>query len=156
MPREPLTKSQSPRPSLLAQALGQIAVIGADGHLVRFHAGAQRAVTHCAGLVAEQVKSIDPRLRGDPAQLAMLFGALLAELEHVAQHGDFFAPAADQRQGLQRRLHGTGVGVVAIVDDADAAPAFPLHTHGKGLGLSQTAAHRRQTDSSAKRQRRGA
>ena len=50
-------------------------------------------------------------------------GALRAELQHVAEHGDAAAARADRRLAEQRdrRAHRGRVGVVAFVDQQRAA-----------------------------------
>ncbi len=52
---------------------------------------------------------------------AMQRDGLSPELQHVAEHGDAAADVADPRRAkqIERRLHGSGIGVVAFIDQRD-------------------------------------
>ena len=54
----------------------------------------------------------------EPTDPVVLLAGVLAELGHLAEHGDGAMPRVRHlREGLQRRRHRVGTGVVGVVDD---------------------------------------
>jgi hypothetical protein len=56
----------------------------------------------------------------DSPNVPVHLAGLVAEFEHVSQHGNPFACRTPLGQQLECRFHRRRVGVVAIVDDMDA------------------------------------
>jgi hypothetical protein len=86
----------------------------------------------------QKIQTIDLR-SGAFCPTSGALGAVLAQLEHVAENRDLASAAIDLGESLERRLHRSGIGIVGIVDDANAAPIFDLHAHGKRPDFRQAA-----------------
>lgn len=91
-----------------------------------------RGVRDAAGVLTDSDDAVDAEQSAQLAHRAVRGLRQLAELLHVAEHGDLLALA--RRKHAQRRGHGLRVGVVAVVEQAAvAAEAVDAHPRAGGL-----------------------
>ena len=105
---------------------------------------------HAAGAARPTTTSLrDAEPHGEQADAVVLLVGVLAELAHLAEHGDRALRRAPTicASVLQRGGHRVGARVVGVVDDGDAVAA-PEHLHAPALGERRRSRARRRRRSS--------
>ncbi len=137
MEREALTRTTSPgrANSLTAWAADSTSAISTTVLRPLWRGGGG----DLAGAAADGKQLVEAGNGGAAADFEVGGAGAVAQFGHVAQDGDAAAEARQFAQGLQGGEHGVGVGVVTIVEDADAGGVAKLEAHF-GRGASQEAA----------------
>ena len=129
--RLPLTSMTSPACNSPASQRAQVAWSG------------KRRATRAGGVRdairarADGADKVDAEAGGRLADHRVAFVAEGSEFAHGTEHGDAAGVGRLGGQGLQGGGHGVRIGVVGVVDDGHAAPAFDLEAALGQLALAQ-------------------
>lgn len=114
-----------------------------------------RAAGEGGGVLAHGEELANAQFGGVPAHFGVGGFAVVAKFGHVTEDRNAAAFAGERFEDAQGGDHGVGVGVISVVEDADAADLPELESHFGGLTLGQAALNLSAVQTEFRTERKG-